>query len=90
MAMAPQSPAPAQEQQGGDLSQLMEGAMQMLTQIGQALQAQGAPPEKMKQIAALARAFQMFASGEADKPQAGARGAVPMEAGANPNARPAL
>jgi hypothetical protein len=80
--------APAQG--GGDLQELMGQGMEILTKIGTAMQAAGAPPEKMKQIVALAKAFEMFASGEADKPAPQGPGAATMEAGANPNARPAL
>lgn len=81
--------APA-DNKAEELPELINQAMQIITQIGQMMQAQGLPPEKMKQIAALARAFQMFASGEADQPAPAPKGAAPMEAGVNPNARPAL
>jgi hypothetical protein len=84
-----QAAAPAQGQ-AEDLGQLMQAGMEVLSKIGATMQAAGAPPEKMKQIVALAKAFQMFASGEADKPAPQAPGNVSMEAGGNPNARPMM
>lgn len=91
----PQAPAPQQgaPDQGADLGGLIDQGMQILSKIGETMEAQGMPPQKMKQIVALNKAFQMFASGEADQaqaPQQAAPGNVPMEAGANPNARPAM
>ena len=86
-------PAPDQggEDQGQDIGAVVEQTFAGLTQIFEAVKQSG-DPKKTQQIAAITKAFQMFASGEADgaeqAPQGG--GNVPPEAGANPNVRQAM
>jgi hypothetical protein len=79
----PAQQGPAPEQGGGDLAAIFKALTGLFSQLREA----GADPKKIQQLAAIIKAFQMFASGEADQGQAPG-GAAPMEAGVNPNARP--
>jgi hypothetical protein len=89
-APGPESPAP---QEGGGAEQLLKSAFESLLQLFSAMrQSQGADPEALKKLGMIMKAIQALGQemSGGGAPEQSAPGVSSPEAGANPNARPAM